>query len=269
MKKYVLGTVPFLNSKPLVYPLETNLIESSIEVTYYVPSLLSEKLKSREVDIGLIPVAELLKNPRYKVFPEISISSYGSVESVILLSNKNINGIQTVAVDKRSRSSTALLKIILEKFHNIIPRYIEKDIGNTFLKDVDAGMLIGDAGLGAKQCIPAGYRVYDLGELWTDATGLPFVYAVFAYYSDNEPGIYTGTIIGSKNMGLTLINEIVDSEYRKLGISRETCLNYLTNCIKYDLGEKEIEAINTFGQYLIEIDSDVKFFNKNIKIALP
>ena len=269
MKKFILGTVPFLNSKPLVYPLKKNLISSDIVVSYYVPSLLSDKLKSRQVDLGLIPVAELLKNPQYKVFPEISISSYGSVDSVILLSIKNICSIQSVAVDKRSRSSTALLKIILEKFHNINPRYVEKDIGDTFLDGVDAGMLIGDAGLKAKYFIPTGYRIYDLGELWTNATGLPFVYAVFAYYSDNEPGDYTGIIIESKKLGLTLIDEIAGSEYRDLGISREICFNYLANCIKYDLGEKEIEAINTFGQYLIEFDSDVSTLNKNLKIALP
>lgn len=269
MKKFNLGTVPFLNSKPLVYPLEKNLVENNIEVSYYVPSLLSEKLKSRQVDLGLIPVAELLKNPEYRVFPEISISSNGSVDSVILLSIKDIDKIESVAVDRRSRSSTALLKIILEKFHKVNPQYVEKDIGHKFLDDVDAGMLIGDAGLQAKFDIPDGYRAYDLGELWTDATGLPFVYAVFAYYSDNDPGPETGTIIKSKNLGITLIHEIAEEEYRDLGLSRDICFNYLTNCIKYDLGEKEIEAINTFREYLIEFDSEIKNYNKDFKIALP
>lgn len=269
MKKYILGTVPFLNSKPLVYPLEKNLIENNIEVRYYVPSLLSEKLQSRQVDMGLIPVAELLKNPDYSVFPGISISSYGVVDSVILKSLKDIGEIESVAVDRRSRSSTALLKIILEKFHNIEPRYLEKDIGDRFLDNVDAGMLIGDAGLRAKYNMPDGYRVYDLGELWTGATGLPFVYAVFAYYSDNGPGSDTAAIIESKNLGLTLIGEIVDQESGDLGISREICFDYLTSRITYDLGEKEIEAINTFGEFLLEFDADIKYFNKDFKIALP
>lgn len=269
MKKFILGTVPFLNSKPLVYPLEKNLIENNIEVSYYVPSLLSEKLQSRQVDIGLIPVAELLKNPDYRVFPGISISSYGVVDSVILLTLKDIGEIETVAVDRRSRSSTALLKIILEKFHVINPLYVEKDIGDSFLDNVDAGMLIGDAGLKTKYNIPYGYRIYDLGKLWTDATGLPFVYAVFAYYSDNDPGSCTETIIKSKILGLTLIGEIADLECRDLGLNREICFNYLTNCITYDLGEKEIEAINTFGKYLLEFNEDIKYLNKDFKIALP
>jgi chorismate dehydratase len=267
MNRFILGTVPFLNSKPLIYPLEKQLIKNSIGIHYYIPSLLSDKLRSREVDMGLIPVAELLKNPEYMVFPGICISSFGNVDSVVLLSKKDIRELEYIALDKRSRSSTALLKIILEKFHKLNPIYIEKEINLDFLDKVDAGMLIGDAGLRAKYNIPHGYRAYDLGKLWTDITSLPFVYAVFAYYRDNAPRAYYNTLIRSKELGKKLINEIIEEEYPESGLSKEICTNYLSNCIKYDLGEREIEAINIFGEYLLEFDKDIKTFNSELKIT--
>ncbi len=260
MKKITLGTVPFLNTKPLIYPLEQGLIEHNLKISYFIPSLLSEKLKSREVDIALIPVAELFKNPEYKIFPDISISSFGPVDSVVLLAKKNIEQISSVSIDKRSRSSAALIKIILEKFHLLSPDYKYREIDEGFLADVDSGMLIGNAGLHAKYYPPQGFSVYDLGQLWTEETGLPFVYAVFAYHEDSEDNIESirENLLESKLLGIKNIDQIVKEESSKLGLSADICFNYLTKRIRYDLGKKEIEGIKKFGEYLAEYDVDIK-----------
>ncbi len=260
MKKTTLGTVPFLNSKPLIYPLEKGLIEHNLKISYFIPSLLSEKLKSREVDIALILVAELFKNPEYKIFPDISISSFGPVDSVVLLAKKNIEQISSVSIDKRSRSSAALIKIILEKFHLLSPDYRYREIDEGFLADVDSGMLIGNAGLHAKYFPPQGFSVYDLGQLWTEKTGLPFVYAVFAYHEDSEDKIESirENLLESKLLGIKNIDQIIKEESSKLGLSTENCFNYLTKRIRYNLGKKEIEGIKKFGEYLMEYDIDIQ-----------
>ena len=267
MKKITLVTVPFLNSKPLIYPLEKGLIKNEIEVSYFIPSELSEKLKNREVDIVLIPVAELFKNPEYKIFPGISISSFGPVDSVVLLANKNIDEISSVAIDKRSRSSTALIKIILEKFHLLRPDYKYREIDEGFLANVDCGMLIGNAGLHAKFYPQQGFSVYDLGQLWTEKTGLPFVYAVFAYQAENEDAIATirDSLLQSKALGIKSIDQFIEEESAKLGLSSEICFNYLTNSIRYDLGTEEIAGMKLFGEYLQEYDIDIKD-TKNSKL---
>ncbi|NIV41005.1 MAG: hypothetical protein GWN11_08525 [Candidatus Dadabacteria bacterium] len=260
MKKVTLGTVPFLNSKPLIYPLEQNLIEHNIQVSYFIPSELSGKLKSREVDIALMPVAELFKNPELKIFPGISISSMGPVDSVVLLSKKSLDEIGSVALDKRSRSSSALIKIILEKFYNICPQYYYRDIDEGFLADIDSGMLIGNAGLHAKFYPQQGFTVYDLGQLWTEHTGLPFVYAVFAYHKDNQEKIDSvgKSILESKTSGQKYIEEIIKDQAPKLGLTKEICFHYLSKSIRYDLGINEIEGMKKFGEYLQDYDIDIK-----------
>jgi chorismate dehydratase len=259
MKKITLGTVPFLNSKPLIYPLEKGIIEHNLKISYFIPSQLTEKLNSTEVDIALIPVAELFKNPEYKIFPDICISSFGPVDSVVLLAKKNIDELSSVSIDKRSRSSTALVKIILEKFHLLNPDYHYREIDEGFLANVDSGMLIGNAGLHAKHYPPRGFSVYDLGQIWTAKTGLPFVYAVFAYRADNEDAINTikSILLESKSLGIKNIDQIIKEDSAKLGLSTEICCNYLTKRIRYDLGTKEIEGIKKFGGYLMEYDIDI------------
>ena len=62
MKKLIkLGSVSFLNAKPLTYALENNLLSHEFDLIQTPPSELSLKLHNKEIDIGLIPVAELLK----------------------------------------------------------------------------------------------------------------------------------------------------------------------------------------------------------------
>jgi hypothetical protein len=155
-----LGTVPHINAKPIIYPLENELVKHRFDISYYNPALLSGKLYNGEVDIGLIPVAEFLRVGNYRVFPDISISSYGSVDSVALLVKGRLKDISAVAVDSCSRSSTALLRIVLEIFCGIAPEYVRRDYGPGFYDEVDASMVFGDIGLKVLYDRPEGYTIW-------------------------------------------------------------------------------------------------------------
>lgn len=258
-----LGTVSFLNSKPLTYAIEEGLVENDFELVATPPAELSVKLYKGELDLALIPVAELLKRDIYTVVPGISISSKGTVDSVILLSRGDISEVSKVAVDKRSQSSTALLRIILEKFYNLSPEYEPRryERGNIkrenpdgeFLKDVDGGMLIGDAGLKYMYNPPEGYRVYDLGEIWTEHTGLPFVYAVFAVNEGVVLGKNLDALQQSKAYGLSNLKKISELGSRETGLSGEICYRYISKSIKYDLGPHEVEGIIKYSGLLSEL----------------
>lgn len=249
-----LGSVSFLNAKPITYALENNLIDHDFEIIQTPPSELSQKLYNQEIDLGLIPVAELLKRKDYRVVPEISISSFGKVDSVIILAKSDIKDLRTIAVDKRSQSSTALLRIVLELFNNIQPQYIPTDIDREDMLDgVDGAMLIGDSGL--RQCYAdeSLYNIYDLGEIWTEKTGLPFVYAVFAVNNNVILGSNLNSLIESKKHGLGIVDKISEIESKILGIDYEICHKYLRDRIKYGLGEEEIKGIIRYSELLSEL----------------
>lgn len=260
MKRLIrLGSVSFLNAKPLTYALENNLIKHEFDIIQTPPSELSQKLYKKEVDIGLIPVAELLKRKNYRVVPDLSISSIGKVDSVILFSKTDLKNISKVAVDKRSQSSTALLRIVLEIFNDINPEYIPTDIDSEgYMNDFDSAMLIGDSGLRKFYNHGDKYKVYDLGEIWTEQTGLPFVYAVFAVNQGVRLGKNLDAMVEGKNCGIKSIEEISIQESKKLGIDYKICKTYLTDRIKYDLGVEEKKGIIKYSELLSELGQSEK-----------
>jgi len=245
-----LGTVPFLNSKPLVYALEENLIDHNFNITYSPPSSLSKLLFNREIDLGLIPVAELLRVGSYSVVPNISISSKGTVDSVVLVSRKDIPSINAVAVDMRSQSSTNMLRIVFEIFYGKAPNYIKKEPSVEFFDGVDAGMIIGDLGLKYKYGNTNEYKIFDLGEIWNEKTGLPFVYAVFAVNRGVDLGEGIDILKRSKSIGIKMADQIAEQQSRIINIPKEVCLKYISSRIGYDLGEEEFKGIIEYSRLL-------------------
>ncbi len=252
-----LGAVPFLNVRPLMYPLEEGLVRNDFEIVYDNPSRLSALLLNRKVDLGLIPVAELLKRNTYTIVPKISISSRGEVASVLLLTKKSVAEIRTVAVDARSQSSSSLLRIILEIFNNVNPEYIQRFPDGSFLDGVDAGMYIGDDGLRIRYSAPGGYKVVDLGEVWSKETGLPFVYALYAVREGIDLGKNLEALELAKSIGLKHVQKIARHYSDTVNLSEEICFEYLTDRIYYDLDDEEIAGINAFRDLLSKIVSDV------------
>ena len=259
-----LGSVSFLNAKPLTFAIEKGLVEHDFELILTPPAELSTMLHRKEIDVGLIPVAEFIKRNTYRAVPNISISSKGRVDSVIVLTKGELTDIKTVAVDRRSQSSTALLRIVLEIFHDVSPSYISREPNGNFLKGVDAGMLIGDTGLEKAYDPPEGYNVFDLGEIWTNETGLPFVYAVFAMNEGVALGDNLEALAKSKTCGLGMIGEIAKHESRRLGLDEKICNVYLSERIKYDLGEKETEGIIRYSELLSELGQSERISGVNI-----
>lgn len=254
-----LGDVPFLNSKPLFYPLQKGTIDSGIEIVSHPPNVLSELLYGKKIDLGLIPVAELLARGKYTIVPGISISSFGKVDSVILISKRELKDINTVALDIRSQSSSNLIMVLFKYFLDMNPEFIKRNYDEHFLTGVDAGMLIGDAGLKFLYTNKENYEIYDLGELWTDFTGLPFVYAILAVNEGVILGDDLDKLLQSKSEGIKLIDEICEQESVKIGIDKEFCINYVRNRIYYDLNEKEVKGILEFADCLNKIGIKTEF----------
>ncbi len=251
-----LGVVPFLNMRPLVYPIEQGLVKQNFNVMYFDPSSLSENLSGGMLDVAAIPSVEFLRTDEFSILPDISISSFGKVDSVILTAKKEITEIKSVSVDVRSRSSTALLRIVFELFLGFKPEYVKRKPGDGFLEGVDAGMLIGNSGLQALHLLTENSSFkYDLGELWTRETGLPFVYAVMAIKKENKDfGENYEALLLAKRKGTELIPQIAEMESKKLDLSAKQCSIYLGERIKYDFQSREIEGLMKYREFLFQLN---------------
>ncbi len=245
----VLGAVSFLNSKPLLYALERCLISHDFQIIYDVPSACSDKLARGETEVGLIPSIEYARSPDpYHIVPQICISSYGPVGSVGVFAPQieQIGKIKTVAVDRNSRSSEALTKIVLKEKYGIEPHFIRcrPDL-DSMLQKADAALMIGDSVLDSLTEIPR----LDMGKEWTELTGLPFVYAFWSGRRDALPKEDVQTLIQAAEVGTGHIDEISSEYAQHHSGSSEVYKDYLKNKINYILGDREVEGLREFFRY--------------------
>ncbi|MCF6159439.1 MAG: hypothetical protein E3K32_12925 [wastewater metagenome] len=247
MKKLRIGVVPYMNAKPLIYGLSR--LSNSIELSFEVPSLLPGMLDNNQVDVAIIPSVEYIRSGKYVIVPDISISSAGIVESVKLFSKVPVQEIRTIALDKSSLTSSMLTRIIIKELYHISPQYLSwnkhYDISRS---DSDAVLLIGD---NAMRVTNDEYVTLDLGQVWFEYTGLPFVYAVWAIKKDHHiPGI-NALLKDTKEAGIRSVDIIAAEEAQRLQLPYERCLHYLTHSIRYDLGKNEIKGLKAFYQHIV------------------
>ena len=250
------GAVSFLNTKPLIYPLlEDPQFPGSeaIELSLAVPSRLAVELKDGDLDVGLIPIIEYFRaDIEYKIIRGISICSRGPVLSIQLLSRVPIPAIRSIALDTSSRSSRALVQIVLAERYNLHPELHScPPTIDPQEADTEAVLLIGDAALSR---LGATDYTLDLGAEWTTLTGLPFVYACWVARGDVELGPIPQTLLNAKERGIDKIPDITRIESQRLGFPESLCRDYLTKHIFYELGDYEIAGLKKFYELAVKYD---------------
>jgi chorismate dehydratase len=241
MARIRIGAVSFLNTRPLVHGLQAS--SSEYVLTFDTPSNLAEKLRLDEIDVGLLPIVEHLRGVGLSWVPGIGIASDGPVRTVKLYSRVPFESLRDVAVDGRSRTSVALLRILLSEKYNVTPDfYSHRPDLREMLKTHEAALLIGDS---AFQDDGAPY-VWDLGQAWKELSGLPFVYAVWTVREGVECPKLGEWLRTSLASGLAHLDEIAATAAGSNGLDAGTALTYLRDTLHYVLGERDVQGIETF-----------------------
>ncbi len=167
-----LGRISYVNMAPVFYRLE-----AEVEEVVGVPTELARALLAGEVDVAPIPSIEWARNAeRLKLLPGLCVSSEGAVDSIQLVSPLPLEQVRSVAVTPESATSVALTRILL-------PEAEQVPLGT----EADAKLLIGDEALRSAFEDPTPH--HDLGRMWTERTGLPMVFAVWACSDPPPDGI--------------------------------------------------------------------------------
>lgn len=246
-----LGAVGYLNARPLVYGLDRN---PRFHLRYDLPSECARLLHAHEIDVGLIPSIEYLRGPKpYALMLGAGVTSKGPVKSVALYTRREPRDIRTVAMDTSSRTSVALVTILLRKMYGLTiePVPMAPDV-ERMLERADAALIIGDVALFLDH-EAAGLRKIDLGEAWTATTGLPFVYALWVGW----PGAVTpedvAALLETRNAGVARVDDIA-AEHAPGDPERRTLISrYLRDNIRYRLDASEEEGLKTFYRYADEL----------------
>ncbi len=246
MEHKVVGFLPYLNVRPLIRPLEMRPPEG-YEFIYDTPSGLAQKLKDGDCSIAFVSSFAALGDPGLVILPGAGVGSDGPVESVLLFSRKPFRDIRQVALDTSSLSGAALTRILLEDY--ILARDVEfvrhAPQASAMLQAADACLLIGNNALCSPPEVP---YVLDVAEGWKALTGLPFVFGVWAgrrgCVDDRDVQIF----VEAKAQGQRQTEEIVAEESPRLDLPPETIRHYLTQTLIYDLGPRQMAAMDEFAR---------------------
>jgi chorismate dehydratase len=237
--------IEFLNAIPLGWGFMHGSHQGLVDLLFDVPSECARHLMGGEADVGLIPVVEYFRIPGLRVIPEIAIAARGKVKSVLFVSKVPIEEVKKVALDSSSRTSTALLKILLSRFYGCDSVEYSESLPNAeeMLAAHDAALLIGNAAL---QIPPQERYVYDLAAEWNRFTGLPFVFAFWAVREGVQMGDSLGAFYQSREEGIAAIDEIASIYADRLGLVPSEIRSYLSSNLDYSLDEKNLKGLQLF-----------------------
>jgi len=255
-----IGMVNYINTAPIYEVWKEQVHQPDWQVTEAPPSRLNQMLAADELDLGFVSSYEYAARPaKYRILADLSISATGPVGSVFLFSTVPPEELddRLVLMTGQSDTSVCLVRLILEEFLGVRPRYIS---GEVFAppepgSEPAAVLAIGDEALRLK--MEKRYPVQmDLAEVWNQKTGLPFVFAVCAV---REDFLHTApqtvrrireTFLDCRRQGLEQLPEICDRVARRIPMDCEACSLYL-RAMEYDLGPAKQKALEKFFTLLV------------------
>jgi len=245
-RKLRIGAVSYLNTKPLVYRLEE--LAPQAEIVYDLPSRLADELTAGRLDVALIPSIEFFQDPAYTIISDACIGCQGPVLSVKLFSRVPIENIRSLALDEGSRTSAALLRILLQQRFGLEPDFEPLPIGSSVEEtQADAALLIGDRAMHP----PSGTFVetWDLGDQWCRWAELPFVFAMWTARSDTDLHGIDIALSDARDAGMANLEEISRVEAAGVGLSEQACLSYLRNNLYFYLESRARRGLELFSSH--------------------
>ncbi len=253
------GHIQFLNCLPLYWGLARTGTLLDLELSKDTPEKLSEQLVRGDLDIAPITLVEFLRNADELVaFPDLAVGCDGPVMSCVIVSQVPLDRLDgaRVALGSTSRTSVRLAQLLLAERYGVQPEYFRcpPDLG-LMMQEAEAAVLIGDAALRANlhEAPRLGLDVYDLGSMWKEWTGLPFVFAVWAArrdYLEREPLLVRqvhAAFLDSRDLSLQEVDKAAEQAARWETFNADVLARYFTT-LDFRFGQAQLEGVTEFAR---------------------
>jgi chorismate dehydratase len=199
------------------------------------------------------------------------VTSRGAVASVAIYTRGEPRDIRSIAMDTSSRTSVALATVLLQRVFGVTPRAVPMapDL-DAMLAAADAALIIGDLALfldpqSAPRSPQSSILKLDLGQLWTESTGLPFVYAMWVGWPDALAPEDVALLQRARDEGVADADGVGHAYYPDDPARQAVAKRYLRDNIRYVLGAEELDGLRAFYRYAAEADlvpggADLRFY---------
>jgi chorismate dehydratase len=277
--KLRISVVQYLNTAPLVRGFTHGALRGRYDLSFTVPSQCAETLRTGAADVAIIPAIEypriVSQGVALSILPGMAIASKERVRSLLLLSKVPIRQTRRIALDRSSRSTQALVKILAARRWQIAPEFVEVDPEPTaMLANADAALIIGDAALriaiAAETHVTRGpdvewltsgatigvsavpqMHIYDVVKEWWHLTEKPAVLAIWAARNESfpnnlVPAELVADFLASRDFGLTQIPQIAAEAAREMHLPEKELRLYLEKNIDYSLDQENFQGLQRF-----------------------
>ena len=269
-----LGYITYLNCVPFFHYLKDNGFCGRFVAG--VPSELNQLLQQGQLDASPSSSFEYARNWRnYLILPDHSISSIDQVKSVLLFSPVPFNELsgRKIALTAESATSINLLRIILREFYHlddvtdVVPDAPIEDL----IRQQQPALLIGDRALRLAHNLPQGIHALDLGAIWYQHTGLPFVFALWMV-DRRSLGAFSDAFAGLGQQLHDSCRQLIEDPFplakvlaHKVGMEAEAIVDYWQT-IDYRLTEQHLQGLQLFFQlcvkhHLLEEQPELNFLH--------
>ncbi len=265
MSRWRVSVVEYLNTAPLVWGFTRGPLQGKYELSFTVPSLCAEELRRGQADVAVIPAIEYQRMDGVAVLPGMCIAARDEARSILVIAKKPIQEARRIALDRSSRSSAALVRLLCAGRWKIAPEFVDAAPKvREMLAEADAGLVIGDPALrlalrpeeGLRELLVQGYEtlfLYDVAHEWRDMTGKACVLAMWVARREAARPEVVADFLASREYGLTRIREIAAKAAVELNLPAKELEKYLRENIQYALDEENRAGLELYFRLCAEV----------------
>ena len=247
--KLKVGKIPYLNSVLFYRGMESNPETAArLQFVPMVPSNLSAAAAAGQIDAGPVPLVTSFElSDSYEPLDDLCIATLDEARSILFFSKKPVEalGHSRVGITHETSTSVRLLKALLAQHYSVTSAvFVPEGEPN------DAFLLIGDSALRRRDGCEGYPYITDLGEVWHDVTGLPFVFAVWMVRKSlpGEQKSYLKEVVSaSLNEGWAHFDAAVADRIESIGMTNSQAREYLEG-FSFRMGKDEHDAVARFKE---------------------
>jgi len=243
-----IALVEYINTRPFLDGLEATFAPGELELLLLPPADCARALNEGKADLALMPVGALSSFDQIEILPDYCIGGNGPVHSVFLFSQQPLTQLDTILLDRHSRSSNGLTRILMRHFWKhqvsfVMPEeaHFEQIKGNV------GGVVIGDKAIRIRERYA---YAYDLSEAWRSMTGLSFAFAIWACRPGTLSQQQVRRLHQAMKWGVSQAAETALKWHAYFKLDRSFALNYLTQYIDYQFGPDKHKGLKLYDSLL-------------------
>ena len=241
-----IGKIPYLNSVLFYHGLEN---DADVALEPLVPRALSGAAVEHGIDAGPVPLVTCWDlEAAYEPLNDFCIATKDKARSIFLFSKRPLEelGDASIGVTSETSTSVRLMHVLLTHVYRVgSQEYKHLDWPSN-----DAFLLIGDEALLHRGGVRGYPHVVDLGQVWNDWTGLPFVFARWIVRRDLDADakkVLAEKLAHSIDSGWQNFDVAVASKVKELSMSTAEVREYMEG-FRFRMMDAELEAIDRFRQ---------------------